>query len=82
MTQTYTTFVCKKKKKKKKDGDGGGGGGGGGGDKKFPKKIKSYPEMVSEPKERKKKDVLRGGVINNAVSSECRGEQWHCVEKR
>lgn len=31
---------------------------------------------------RNKMDVLQGGIINNTVSSECRGEQWHCVEKR
>lgn len=52
-----------------------------GGDKKLPQK-KKLPRDGEWAQRKKKMDVLRGGVINNAVSSECRGEQWHCVEKR
>lgn len=49
------------------------GGGGGGLQKSFPRWRTSQKRKI---------DVLQGGIINNAVRSECRGEQWHCVEKR
>lgn len=52
---------------------GGGFGEGGGGQKSFPRWHVSQERKI---------DVLQGGIINNAVRSECRREQWHCVEKR
>lgn len=32
--------------------------------------------------QKRKMYVLQDSLINNTVTSECRWEQWHCVEKR
>lgn len=41
---------------------------------------KSFPRWRASQKT--KMDVLQVRIINNTVTSECRREQWHCVEKR
>lgn len=52
-------------------GQSGGDAGGG------REALGSFPRWC----ERKMK-VLQSRAINNRVGCECRGEQWHCVEKR
>lgn len=73
VTPNMHSFPCRK-------GGGSGGDGGGGGRGGTKSSEKSFPRWRASRK--RKMDVLQSGIINNTVSSECRGEQWHCVEKR